>query len=165
MEEAKKLILTATLSDEYSCHNQGYLSVVSFRLVSEETVMSVHMGTLYLDPGTRGFCSWTPGATARVEPRQWVGERVTEFMVRFPTRKRITFLVCLQGGTSQWKPTVSGRVCQGLKRTTSLWPRVSQPQHCHCLGLDRSVLQSSLRTAGCLAAASLSYPLDATTTP
>lgn len=73
---------------------RAHLSVVSFRLVSEEKVMSAHWGTLYLDPGTRGFCSCGHlGPQHEVEPRQWVGERGYRVHGEVPTRKRITFLV------------------------------------------------------------------------
>lgn len=101
VEEAKDMILTATLSSEYSCHSQGSSPVVSFRLVSEEKVMSVHWGTLYWTPEQGDFAAVdTWGHSTEIEPRQWVGER--GYRVHGEVLpERITFLVfALQGGTS-----------------------------------------------------------------
>ena len=147
---------------------RAHLSVVSFLLVSEEQVMSVHWGDSVPGPPKQrdlaAVDTW--GHSTKLSLASGLVKGVTEFTVKFLPGKESHFWFLLQGGTSQRKPAVSGRVCQGLKRTQPLAEGFSASA--------LSVLGARQVFAAELSCAlqdvwqqpwPLPYPLDATTTP
>lgn len=146
---------------------RAHLSVVSYHLVYEEQVLSVRRGDSVPGPPEQGgfVAVDTWGHSTKLSLTSGLVKGVTEFMMKLLPGKESQFWLLPQGGTSQWKSTVSSRVCRCFKRTQPLAqgfsasaPSVLGARQVFAAGLSYA-LQDVWQQPW-----PLPYPLDATTT-